>query len=161
MFSLLIPGLYLKGAAQKAPTSDRKRRLLEKAEELLSMLFLGVNGGPLCCLQGEQLALVLQVAKECADLFQRSSSCVEGRNGRLSLQHHGFHHLSDRKLGALTIVHNYYIKRDDGTTAAERFFGAKPKDLFEFLLTNVDLPGRPAKKRSQTKSEVDRVPLPV
>jgi hypothetical protein len=161
VFSILIPGLYLKAAAKKATTSDRKRMLLEKASELLSMLFLGTHGGPLCCLKGEQLALVLQVAKECAELFQRASSCVEGRNGRLSLQHHGFHHLNDRKLGALTVVHNYFIKRHDGTTAAERFFGAKPKDLFEFLLANVDLPGRPAKKRSQTKSEADRMPLPV
>lgn len=47
---------------------------------------------------------------------------MEGRNGQLSLHHHGKHHLSERKLSALTAMHNYFIRRPDGTTAAERFF---------------------------------------
>lgn len=45
-------------------------------------------------------------------------------------------------------MHNYYIKRRDGTTAAERFFEAKPNDLFEVLLNNVDYSARP---RNQLK----------
>ena len=45
-------------------------------------------------------------------------------------------------------MHNYYIKRRDGTTAAELSFEAKPNDLFEFLLNNVDYPARP---RNQLK----------
>jgi hypothetical protein len=36
-------------------------------------------------------------------------------------------------------VHNYYVKRSDGATAAERFFGAKPRELFEYLLDRLDL----------------------
>jgi len=88
-----------------------------------------------------------QVAAECADLFQRSSSCVEGRNGQLSLHHHGRHRLSDRKLAALTAVHNFPIRRADGTTAAERFFGRAPEPLFEQVLARVPLPPRPARRR--------------
>ena len=83
------------------------------------------------------------MARECAAIFQRSSSCTEGRNGQLSLYHHGLHLLSDRKLRALTILHNYFIQRPDGTTAAERFFGSKPPDLFEWLLERVAIPARP------------------
>ena len=60
-------------------------------------------------------------ARECAVLFQRSSSCVEGHNGQLSLRHHGLHRLTVRKLGAIRVLHNYLIERRDGTTAAERF----------------------------------------
>ena len=67
---------------------------------------------------------------------------MEGRNGQLALRHHGLHRLSDRKLSALTGVHNYFIKRQDKTTAAERLFGTKPRDMFEFLLGKIDLPGR-------------------
>jgi len=55
----------------------------------------------------------------------------------------------------LTILHNYYIERSDGTTAAERFFGAKPKDLFQHLIDNIQLLPRPAKKgvkRRKTKA---------
>jgi hypothetical protein len=89
------------------------------------------------------------VAQECAQLFQRSSSCVEGRNGQLALHHHRLHRISDRKLAALTTVHNYFIRRRDGTTAAQRFFDAKTRYLFEWVLDHVDLPGRPAQKRAQ------------
>jgi len=88
------------------------------------------------------------VDKECAGLFQRSSSCVEGRNAQLSLRHHGMHRLSDRKLKALTVRHNYYLKRADGTTAAERFYENRPIDMFEWLLGNMAQLPRP---RSKTK----------
>jgi hypothetical protein len=88
------------------------------------------------------------VAEECAQLFQRSSSCVEGRHGQLALRHHSLHRISNRKLAALTTVHNYFVTRSDGSTAAERFFNAKPRDLFEWVLERVDLPGRPAQKRA-------------
>lgn len=86
-----------------------------------------------------------KAAIECAQLFQRSSSCVEGRNAQLALRHQGIHRLNDRQLKAYTIMHNYYIRRRDGTTAAERFFNAKPNDLFEYLLDHVDYPVRPRK----------------
>ncbi len=95
----------------------------------------------------DELTSLENTAKECANLFQRSSSCVEGRNGQLSLRHHSFHRLSKRKLSALTAVHNFFIKRPDGTSAAERFFDSKPRKMFEFLLGKVNSPGRPAKKR--------------
>ena len=93
--------------------------------------------------------LIETVALECATLFQRSSSCVEGRNGYLALLHHSLHRISDRKLATLTTVHNFFVKRSDGSTPAERFFGSKPRDLFEWILEEVDLPGRPAQKRLQ------------
>lgn len=103
---------------------------------------------PFNTLSKEELQLIEQACQQCADLFQRSSSCVEGRNGQLSLRHHGLHRLSNRKLAALTAVHNYFMRRRDGTTPAERFFGNKPREMFEFLLGNIDLPGRPVRGRS-------------
>jgi hypothetical protein len=83
---------------------------------------------------------------KCADLFQRSSSAVEGRNGQLSLFHHGRHRLSDTKLAALTAVHNFHIRRADGTTA-ERLFGRAHVPLFEQLLDRVPLPPPPRRRR--------------
>ena len=82
-------------------------------------------------------------ARECAQIFQRSSSCVEGRNAQLALRHQGIHRLSNLHLQAITVMHNYYIRRRAGTTAAERLFEAKPNDLFEFLLDKMDYPARP------------------
>ncbi len=145
VLEMLIPAIYIGLVADKAPTADDRERLRAKSDEILNSL----NGGdtPFAGLADDERMVIENVARECAELFQRSSSCVEGRNGQLSLRHHGLHRLSNRKLFALTTVHNFFIKRRDGTTAAERFFGKKPKDLFSFLLEKVDLPGRPAKKR--------------
>ena len=96
--------------------------------------------------KGERLGFLKTKADEVAGLFQRSSSCVEGRNGVLSMMHHGLHSLGERRLKTLTIIHNYYIRRVDGTTAAERFFGIKHEDIFEKLIYKVRLPGKPRAK---------------
>ena len=47
------------------------------------------EGGPLSVPSEGERKGVQEAARETAGLFQRSSSCVEGRNGRLSLQQHG------------------------------------------------------------------------
>lgn len=88
-----------------------------------------------------------QAALQCVGFFQRSSSCVEGRNGVLRLRHHQLHRMSQQQLEVLTVLHNYWIQRPDGTNAAERFFEHKPRDLFEYLLEKMPAPSRPAQKR--------------
>jgi hypothetical protein len=92
-----------------------------------------------------------QKARELAELFQRSSSCVEGRNGVLSLNYQRFHRLNERSLKVLTIIHNFDIRRSDGTTAAERLFEAKHENLFESMVANIRIPGRPQKQRHTRK----------
>ena len=73
---------------------------------------------------------------------------MEGRNGQLSLKHHALHRFTLRKLQALTVLHNYLVRRADGTTAAERFYGTAPRDLFAWLLGRVSVPARPRAHRS-------------
>lgn len=145
MVQNLIPAFYLRYAAGKAKKAIDRKAIREVSEKLL--LPLRDPDGPLSTLEKDQIRHLEVIAKECAGFFQRSSSCVEGRNGQLSLRHHSQHNISPRQLQALTVVHNYCIKRSDGTTAAERFFGNKPRDLFEHLLARLDLPARPAKRR--------------
>ena len=151
MFEHLIPGIYLHLVSEKMGDAKQKHALRRRSEELLAPL--RTKDRPLNDLEAEDWATIERVAQECAQLFQRSSSCVEGRNGQLALHHHRLHRISGRKLAALTTVHNYFLKRENGTTAAERFFGAQPKDLFEWVLDRVDLPGRPAKKRARLQRE--------
>jgi len=145
----LIPAIYLHSVAEKTQDVEQRSVLQRKSEELLAPLLS--SDGPLAALVAEEKVVLETVAQECAQLFQRSSSCVEGRNGYLALYHHSLHRLGDRKLAVLTTVHNYFVKRQDGTTAAERFFGSKPRDLFGWVLDQVDLPGYPARKRSRPK----------
>jgi hypothetical protein len=145
VYEQLLPGLYWQQAAGRATDPQQRARLQELGRRLQEQAWS--ESGALAGLGDKDKEEVKRVVGACAGLFQRSSSCVEGRNGRLSLQHHGQTRLSERKLRALGVVHNYGIRRDDGTTAAERFFGAKHPDLFTWLLQRLpDLP-RPAAKR--------------
>ncbi|MCP4202236.1 MAG: hypothetical protein GY769_09900 [bacterium] len=141
----LIPGLYLRQAARKARTTEDRVAIRAVAEGLLGPLRSA--DGPLAGLPAERLRQIEQAAGDCVGLFQRSSSCVEGRNGHLALWHHRLHTLRPRRLEALTVVHNHAAVGPDGKTPAERFFGAKPDDIFEWLVDHVPLPPRPARKR--------------
>jgi hypothetical protein len=144
MKSILIPGYYLAMVAEKEKDTERKGVIQEKSEGLISLV--SQWNGPFSSLCSERIALLQKTAKECAQIFQRSSSCVEGRNAQLSLRHHGIHRLSDKHLQAQTVIHNYYLKRADGSTAAERFFEAEHKDVFAHLLSKMDYPARPRKR---------------
>jgi hypothetical protein len=147
----LLPGHYWEAAAGRARTSEERERLTEMASKLKEQAWSG--GGALSELSEEERGRVERVARETAGLFSRSSSCVEGRNGRLSLQQHGHSRVRQRRLVALTVIHNYLVERSDGTTAALRFFGQKPPDVFGWLLGRLpDLP-RPAKKRRETAAQ--------
>lgn len=141
----LLPAVYLECVAAKANTSAERQRLRARAEEVLARARSpdGVWG----TLSDAEQAHLLAQARELANLFQRSSSCVEGRNGQLSLRHHGLHRLTTRKLGALRVLHNFLIERRDATTAAERFFGARPEPLMPWLLARLPMPRHPWQHR--------------
>jgi len=147
----LLAGHYWDMAAGRARTAEERQRLKRMAQELKKEARR--EGGPLFALSEEARKEVEEAARETAGLFQRSSSCVEGRNGRLSLQHHGHSRVSEQRLKALTVIHNYMVKRPDGTTAAERFFGQKHKDVFSWLLERMPELPRPASKRPQPAAQ--------
>jgi hypothetical protein len=148
----LMAGYYWEMACDKEKDPEQRQRLKEMAQRLKQKAW--AKGALLAGLDTAEKKQVEAVARACAELFQRSSSCVEGRNGRLSLFHHGQTRLSEKRLAALTVIHNYVLRREDGTTAAERFFGQKHRDGFSWLLQR--LPGLPrpaAKRRKQGANE--------
>jgi hypothetical protein len=145
-----LPGRYLELVASRATTAERRAQLRKAAAALLPTPTEIAT--LLARLAEEDRLLIKLLVEDCAQLFQRSSSCVEGRNGHLSLFHHGQHRLSARKLKALTTIHNYFKRRPDDTTAAGRFFEQEHEDIFEWLLRRTPPPPRPAKSRRQTAS---------
>jgi hypothetical protein len=148
----LLAGCYWEMASGKEKDPQERKRLVEMAERLQEKAW--EQGGALAGLSQAEKLEVERVARQCAELFQRSSSCVEGRNGRLSLFHHGQTRLSETRLKALTAVHNYVVRRADGSTAAERFFGQKQTDAFSWLLERMpDLPHPAAKRRKPPSAE--------
>lgn len=142
----LVPGLYLQQVATRAKLAQDRRDIAATAELLLAPL--REPDHPLQRLDAETSEQLDAEVKACAVLFQRSSSCVEGRNGQLALFHHGLHRLTKTKLAALTVVHNFHTRRPDGTTPAERFFETEHRDLFTALLERMPQLARPALPRS-------------
>jgi hypothetical protein len=158
----LLSGLYWQQAAKRARTAEERQDKHELAQRLLKEAWAA--GGPLARLAKEEKEQVQRVAQEIVGLFARSSSCVEGRNGRLSLLRHGHTRLSEGQLKALTVVHNYVGKRPDGSTAAERFFGVKQRDAFAWLLGRMQELPHPAAPRpdaKKTKYPVQTIPAAV
>jgi hypothetical protein len=85
--------------------------------------------------------------------FQRTSSAVEGRNGYLSGLHHSGRGFTEQTLKVLTIIHNFDIKRDDGTTAAQRLFEKPFPDLFEWIVPRLGELPRPRRTFKTPKSK--------
>jgi len=141
MHAKLIPSYYLDRVAETR-TVSAGTSLRELAERLRAPLF--EPGGALRALSCETQDQLHNEAKRLATVFQRSSSNVEGRNGYLSLRSHQLRGLDrPRKRECFTTIHNFFLTRPDGTTAAERFFGQKPRSMFAAILESVELAPAP------------------
>jgi hypothetical protein len=125
----LVAGYYLADVAQRCSNSKERQRLRELSRSILEQA--KARDGPLSELSEADVAYLDEQARLAAKLFQRSSSCVEGRNGQLSLRHHGLREISARKLRVLGILHNFVIQDRDGKTAANGFFWPRtPRAIF-------------------------------
>ena len=141
MHAKLIPSYYLDRVAQ-TQTVSKGEPLRDLARRLRTPLF--ESGGALSELSPKTQRDLRRQARDLTEVFQRSSSNVEGRNGYLSLPNHQLRGLDlPRKRMCLTTIHNFFLTRADGTTAAERFFGQKPRSMFAAILDSVDLPPAP------------------
>jgi Family of unknown function (DUF6399) len=141
MHAKLIPSYYLDRVAPMRTRSNGEA-LRQLAERLRAPLV--APGGVLNALSPEAQDRLHDEAKRLATVFQRSSSNVEGRNGYLSLRSHQLRGLDrPRKRACFTAIHNFFLTRPDGTTAAERFFAQKPRSMFTTILESVELAPAP------------------
>lgn len=148
--SIIIPGLYLEKNASKIGAAEERKAAAAIAQSLLEPMLK--KTGTFASFDQPRVEHLLKIGKRAVDVFQRSSSPVEGRNSHLNLLQYSRHKLCPRALGALTVVHNFFIKRPDGTTAAKRFFGKEPPCLFKFLLENMPKIGWPRNRKKKTIS---------
>ena len=77
-----IPGLYLQAAAQKHPDPQKQSQITQLAQRRLA--YLQRQDSPWLAYSPEQQRALQNLATDGANLFQRSFSCVEGRNAQLS-----------------------------------------------------------------------------
>ena len=116
----LVAGHNIARVADRCEKAEERKQLRTLSETILARARSPDH--PFASLPEPVRLSLGQQARSAADIFQRSSSCVEGRNGQLSLRHHGLRELTTSKLRALRVLHNYAVRRPNGTTAAERFF---------------------------------------
>jgi hypothetical protein len=143
----LLPALYWQKQAARTKNPDLKEEYRYAAEKAESKL----KEHPLTqtYLANEEW---VSWANQMVSNFQRTSSAVEGRNGWLTQMHHNGRGLTPNRLKAQTILHNYYLKRGDGTTAAERLFKREFPDPFIWVIERMgDIPmPRSSVRRCQT-----------
>lgn len=139
----LLPFFYFKEQLRKsqreATLKNHYQLLVNKAEELL-------NAQPLTT---EYLNEDwIDWAQSMVLKYQRTTSAIEGRNARLAQHYFSSRGVRKSHINSLTVIHNYWIKRADGTTAAERLCNYKPPDLFEYILENMPKVATPKKHSS-------------
>jgi hypothetical protein len=138
VLSFLLPWVYWTQQADKTRQPSLKQRYQDTASAAFDRLF--EQDITLQLEDNERARWVLWSQEFCAK-YQRTSSAVEGRNGYLAKLHHARRGFSEQSLNVLTIIHNFDLKRHDGTTAAQRLFGHDFPDVFEWMLAQVgDLP---------------------
>jgi hypothetical protein len=86
-------------------------------------------------------------ATEQVTAFQRASSAVEGRNGALAQLHHNQRGLPKQRYKVWTVLHNFDCRAPDGTTPAVRFFRRTFPDLFETVLSQIEVLPRPRQRK--------------
>ena len=146
MRTRVLPAFYLEKAAAQSSETERRERLLDRARELVRPL-QEADESPLLMLSEATVTHLFTLGRSWVRMYERTSSCVEGRNGQLSRYQHGHRRLSARKLAALTVLHNFWTTRDDDTTPAQRLFQQPTADLFDYLLDVMPNLPRPAQKR--------------
>ena len=73
--------------------------------------------------------------------YQRTTSAIEGRNAQLSQHYFATRGVKADHVNSLGVLHNFWIKRNNGTSAAKRLCGVDPPDFFEWLLGQMqDIP---------------------
>lgn len=147
----LLPFVYWEQQAQKTSTPALKAIYQQAAQQSKKALDAHVVSAQL---QADDYHGWWFWAQQQCGYFQRTSSAIEGRNGALSRLHHASRGFSPERLNALTIIHNFDVRRADGTTPAERLFEQKFPPLFEWLVGQVqELPlPRKSKKRQELRS---------
>lgn len=145
----LMPVVYWsQRAAQTKKPSDRRlyHEAWEKAVKIFDDDAFTKN------LPADAIQYWLAWCEEKITHFQRTSSAVEGRNGCLAQVYHNRRGLTETRLQALTVIHNYGTFRADGSTPANRLYGQAFPDLFESLLGGMEPLPLPRKPRAKKKA---------
>lgn len=147
----LLPTVYWQAQISKTKTPTLKSAYQQAFDEARQAL----HQHPLTAtLSAEAFAAWQAWASDWVTKFQRASSPVEGRNGYLSQVNHCARGTPTQRLKVLTVIHNFDLKRADGTTAAERLFGTPFPDVFDWVMEQMGALPLPRKPRTPPKPKL-------
>jgi hypothetical protein len=150
----LLPIVYFKLQSKKSKSKRALREIYKKSHQEAENKLMS---HPLVKELTDQS--LMKWARQMCHKYQRTTSPIEGRNGLLSGFNLNARGMTVEQLEAQTIIHNYWNKREDGTTAVERCFNFKPElDPFEFIVKNMNsflfpMPRRHWKKKGHSLSQ--------
>jgi hypothetical protein len=144
----LLPAVYWQVQLEKTKTPNLRtayQRAFKQAQIALRQHLLSATLTPAEWVQWQAWAT------ELVRQFQRASSAVEGRNGYLSQLNHCARGTPTQRLRVMTVIHNFDLKRADGTTPAERLFGTQFPDLFDWVMERVGALPMPRRAKPRPK----------
>jgi hypothetical protein len=157
VLTLLIPALYVDLVRARNHVDAAER---EKLGRTLDGLLARLRTAPSWqALSTQARADLIALGEECAGWFVRCTGSVEGHNGWLRLRFHQLHAVTADWLETQRVLHNFLIRRADGTTAAERLFRATHGDLVEYLTARMPLPALPRRRTRRVESTAQRLNL--
>lgn len=131
---VLLPSMYWQGQMKRTAPGPLRTAYQQAAIQAQQRLDAHVLTG---VLHPKELTRWQRWATGMVGKFQRTSSAVEGRNGVLSRMNHTQRSIRPQRLKVATVIHNFGIRREDGTTAAERLFGEPFPDLFDWIVDHM------------------------
>lgn len=134
VITALFPWVYWLQQADKTQQSELKSRYQQAAEQAAQKLLEHPITQTLAAAERQ---IWIDWVRWMVSNYQRTSSAVEGRNGYLTRLHHSGRGFCEQTLKVLTIIHNFHLKRPDGTTAAQRLFDHEFPDLFEWVVDHM------------------------
>lgn len=153
LLEYFLPVVYWKAQVHKCRNDSVKKTyntVLGIAKEKLSQHPLTPRIS-----ESDEYSKWISWAKWITNQFQRTTSAVEGRNGVLALASHFCRGITEARLNSLTVIHNYFIKRNDNTTAAERLYKMKHHSLLEYVIENMEeLPLPRSRKNEQLRKSL-------
>ena len=158
IITALLPSVYWQQQQAKTRHPELKQRYQQAAaqadQKVLNHPFTLQIPAP----ERQQWRLWCQ---EMAHHYQRTSSAVEGRNGYLSRLHHARRGFSPQTLKVATIIHNFDLRRPDGSTAAQRLFDHEFPNLFNSVvdaMSDLPMPRKSSKAHPPKPSPTLTVP---
>jgi len=132
---VLLPRVYWEHQAAHTRCARRKAKIQQALEAIQGAFD---HHALTQCLPPHALKEWHVWATQRVQVFQRTSSAVEGRNGSLAQMHHNHRGLPTQRYKVWTALHNFDCRAVDGTTPGARFFRKTFPDLFETALSNIE-----------------------